>query len=217
MISVAMTRGGGLTPAHEHHVLVNLDADNIMADSFPANLQASLYPPSSIESTLVADASRALTAAQQAAFCATTRPFWLLAGMIKSFHPTGFQDIDLHKRLIKMCGPESAPAFRLMCGWSAQLQGIAHTQAHHSKDQLFRQSLDLGQTRCRESNNGGSDDECRPVVEKLLGGSLQWKANVGHYEPNWAPGSGRLHCVSWGPLSIRPNQTEHRQNLRPVV
>ena len=80
----------------------------------------------------------------------------------------------------------------------AQLQGIAHTQAHHSKDQLFRQSLDLGQTWCRESNNGGSEDESRPVVEKLLGGSLQWKANVGHYEPNWPPGSGRFHCVSWG-------------------
>eukprot|EP00435_Cladocopium_sp_Y103_P047731 s1586_g14.t1 len=39
-----MTRGGGLTPSHEHHVLVNLDADNIMADSFPANSEAVLYP-----------------------------------------------------------------------------------------------------------------------------------------------------------------------------
>ena len=169
MISVAMTRGGGLTPAHEHHVLVNLDADNIMADSFPANLEAVLYPLLKHRKYVGGRCVKGADSGTTGRILCNDKAFLAIGGYDQSFHPTGFQDIDLHKRLIKMCGPESAPAFRLMCGWSVPNSKESRTHKLTTAKTSFSGSL---------LTWGKQDAENRTMAAAKMKAGLWWRNSL---------------------------------------
>eukprot|EP00435_Cladocopium_sp_Y103_P062730 s891_g24.t1 len=140
-----------------------------MADLFPATLEAQLYPLLKHRKYVGGRCCKGHDSGTTGRILCNDRAFLAIGGYDQNFHPTGFQDIDLHNRLKKMCGPDGAPAMKMMCGWSVPNSKESRTHKVTTAKTSYAGSV---------LSWGKQDQENRTMAAAKMKAGLWWRNSL---------------------------------------
>lgn len=133
---------GGCTPSKQkRHILINLDADNILAQGFAEQFAALSNVVDHINLPWdVMWGFRWMSGGDSGCTGRVGMPeetFCQVGGYDESFHPTGYQDIDIFERIAAASGRQRALKMYTPCGWSIPNTTSKAKGAHHKAKALY--------------------------------------------------------------------------------